>query len=123
VQKKRHKGKRRVISTSMILGMDVAREAGSPYNKVFTGLRYSTERYGKQLISFSSIGYLYSNYDGLFLGLPRTDQQLDIRFGLVTRAYGSWRPVIEIRIVDTVSSVALYDFTRYSLTVTMKHKE
>lgn len=123
LSKKRIKDDNRVGVTAVIVGWDLAHQAGSPYNKVFGGVRYSTERYGKQLLSYSSIGYLYSDYSGLFLGTPRTDHQFDMRFGLLTRPYGNWRPVVELRIVDTISTVALYDYTRYSLTVTLKQKQ
>ena len=104
-------------------GQDVERQNGSPSGnsrfgvRVAAGLPLSS---GGQL--FASVGHMRSDYDGLFFGMPREDDQLTAILQLeFPNAFGRGIDVSpHIRYINNESDVDLYDYDRTELGVTIR---
>ena len=102
------------ITVEAIGGDDDAKQAGSPYGNSKAGARISLNAPLGNAYLFASIGTLTSDYDGLFFGQPREDDQLSsvlqIDFRDVLTDGLSIIP--RLRYIDNDSDVALYKYDR-----------
>jgi tetratricopeptide (TPR) repeat protein len=103
------------LSVEVIGGNDDARENGSPYGNSKTGGRIALMTgVGERSYLTASIGSLSSDYDGLFFGAPREDQQLtsflQIEFHDVWTNGLTLAP--RLRYIDNESDVDLYTYDR-----------
>ncbi len=106
------------ISVQAIGGEDSEKQAGSPYGHSKTGGRISMSApFSSSMWFYASVGSLTSDYDGLFFGGPREDEQLtsivQLEFRDVLTDGLSIMP--RVRYVDNESDVSLYDYDRTEL--------
>lgn len=102
------------FSVELIGGQDDERQAGSPYGNSKFGGRLSLDAPVGNNSLFIAAGVLTSDYDGLFYGMPRQDDQLtatlQVEFRDVMTEGLSLFP--RVRYVDNDSDVALYSYDR-----------
>jgi tetratricopeptide (TPR) repeat protein len=106
------------VSLQAIGGDDSEKQAGSPYGNSKTGGRINVSApLSSSTWLYASVGSLTSDYDGLFFGTPREDEQLSsivqVEFRDVLTDGLSIMP--RIRYIDNESDVALYDYDRTEL--------
>ena len=106
------------ISLQAIGGSDSEQQQGSPYGNSKAGGRLSLSvPFGARSLFYASLGTLTTDYDGLFFGGPREDQQLS---GLIQIEF---RDVLtkglmlvpRVRYIDNDSDVNLYSYDRTEL--------
>ena len=108
-------GPRARLNAEVIGGSDDEQQSGAPYGNSKTGLRVSLNTaIGPSSFLFASVGSLTSDYDGLFFGIPREDEQLTSILQLEFRNVMTDGLTIapRIRYIDNDSDVALYDYDR-----------
>lgn len=108
-------GPRARLNAEVIGGSDDEQQSGSPYGNSKSGLRVSfNTAVGQSSFLFASVGSLTSDYDGLFFGVPREDEQLTSILQLEFRNVMTDGLTIapRIRYIDNDSDVALYDYDR-----------
>jgi tetratricopeptide (TPR) repeat protein len=103
------------MSLELTSGNDSAKETGSPYGNSKLGGRVSLSTpLGSASFLHASISSLESDYDGLFFGVPRVDQQvtllLQFEFRDVWTDGLSLTPLV--RYVDNESDLSLYEYDR-----------
>ena len=110
---------RRVMSHAsvrfdLIGGDDSEREVGSPYGNSKVGGRISINApVTKRSRVFGSFGYLETDYDGLFFGAPREDEQVTAMLQVEFRDVLPGLTIIpRILYVDNDSDVDLYKYDR-----------
>ena len=106
------------LSLQALGGSDSEQEQGSPYGNSKAGARLSlTAPFGSRTLLYASLGSLTTDYDGLFFGEPRKDEQfssvvqLEFRDVLTT----GLTMIPRIRYVDNDSDVDLYSYDRTEL--------
>lgn len=103
------------VSLQVIGGNDSEQQQGSPYGNAKAGGRLSLSTpIGARSLLFASLGSLTTDYDGLFFGGSREDQQLTGLLQLEFRdvlAKGLMF-VPRIRYIDNDSDVDLYSYAR-----------
>jgi tetratricopeptide (TPR) repeat protein len=106
------------ISLQAIGGSDSEQQQGSPYGNSKAGGRLSLSApVGTRSLFYVSLGSLTTEYDGLFFGEPREDQQLtgllQIEFrDVLTKGL---MLVPRVRYIDNDSDVDLYSYDRTEL--------
>lgn len=100
---------------------DVAILPNSPYGRSTAGLDLRTivKTMNPFTVSIGT-GVLYSEYRGLFFGLGRQDLQSSLNMGFHTKRWTNWELGLDLAYTDTWSSIALYDYTRFTLGLTFK---
>jgi tetratricopeptide (TPR) repeat protein len=108
-------GPRGRFSIEAIGGGDDEQQSGAPYGNSKAGLRLSINTaIGESSYLFASIGSLTSDYDGLFFGATREDEQLTsiLQFEFRNVLTDGLTIAPRIRYIDNDSDVALYDYDR-----------
>ena len=102
------------ITFEAIGGDDEAKQAGSPYGNSKSGGRVSLNAPVGNAYLFASVGTLTSDYDGLFFGQAREDDQLSSILQLDFRdVFKDGLSIIpRVRYIDNDSDVALYKYDR-----------
>lgn len=102
------------ITFEAVGGDDDAKQAGSPYGNTKAGGRISLNAPLGNAYLFASIGSLTSDYDGLFFGQPREDDQLSSLLQIDFRdVFTDGLSIIpRLRYIDNESDVALYTYDR-----------
>lgn len=105
------------LTFEAIAGSDDEREAGSPYGKSMSGGRIGLRAPLGAAHLTASVGALTSDYDGLFFGTPREDDQLSSTLQLEFRDVFSdgFSITPRIRYTDNDSDVALYRYDRLEI--------
>lgn len=103
------------LGFELIAGNDAEQQSGSPYGNGKNGGRITFSMpMGNASFLHTSIGSLTTDYDGLFFGVPREDEQLNLMVRLEFRdvlADGlTFMPMA--RYVDNDSDVSLYAYDR-----------
>lgn len=110
------------FSVELIGGQDDEQQAGSPYGNGKLGGRVSLNAPLGNNSLFLAAGLLTSDYDGLFYGVPREDDQstvvLQVEFRDVMTEGLSLIP--RVRYVDNDSDVALYTYDRTEFGLMMR---
>ncbi len=111
------------VKLELIGGDDSVREAGSPYGNSKVGGRISISApVTRNARMFGSIGYLETDYDGMFFGAPRKDEQmtamLQLEFRDVLAAGLSITP--RVLYIDNDSDVGLYAYDRTEVGVLIR---
>ena len=111
------------LSLQAIGGDDSEKQAGSPYGNSKTGGRLSLSApFGDSAYFYASVGSLTSDYDGLFFGATREDEQMmsvvQLEFRNVLTDGLSIIP--RVRYVDNESDVPLYEYDRTELGIIFK---
>jgi len=111
------------FSLNLVGGKDSERENASPYgNDKFGGRLAAGRLLSNRGNMFVSVGYMRSEYDGLFFGMPRNDDQLtailQFEFWDVLGRGIDVNP--HIRYVNNDSDVDLYSYDRTELGVTIR---
>lgn len=104
-----------------ILAQDVATSPVSPYGRDLFGLNISKKF--KVMNPFTvriGAGVLYSQYRGLFFGLERQERQSSLNVGFHTMRWKYWELGLDLTYTDTLSSIALYDYERFTLSLNFK---
>jgi FimV-like protein len=100
---------------AITLGSDDAVQAGSPQGRDLTGLRAgAVVDFGGGHALLLAVSTLTADYDGVFFGADRSDDQFG---GTLGYEWGGWRALGwtvrgQLNYVDNSSSVALYDYDR-----------
>lgn len=102
------------FTVELIGGQDDEQQAGSPYGNSKFGGRLSLNAPLGDNALFLAAGVLSSDYDGLFYGAPREDDQLTATLQLEFRNVmtDGLTLVPRVRYVDNDSDVALYSYDR-----------
>jgi len=111
-------GSRGRFSAEAIGGSDDEQQSGAPYGNSKAGYRLSfNTAIGQSAFLSASVGSLTSDYDGLFFGVPREDEQLTSILQLEFRnAFTDGLSIApRIRYIDNDSDVALYDYDRMEI--------
>ena len=105
------------FSFDLIGGQDDERQSGSPYGNSKFGGRLSLNAPLGDNALFLAAGVLTSDYDGLFYGVPREDDQLTALLQVEFRDVMSdgLSLIPRIRYVDNDSDVALYSYDRVEI--------
>jgi len=106
------------LSLQAIGGEDSEKQAGSPYGNSKTGGRFAfSAPFGNSAYLYASVGSLTSDYDGLFFGAAREDEQLTSMLQLEFRDVltDGLSIIPRIRYVDNESDVPLYEYDRTEL--------
>lgn len=103
------------IGFELIAGNDAEQQNGSPYGNSKSGARITFSMpLGNASFLHTSVGSLTTDYDGMFFGVPREDEQLNFMLRLEFRdvlADGlSFMPMA--RYVDNDSDISLYAYDR-----------
>lgn len=111
------------LSLQAIGGDDSEKQSGSPYGNSKSGGRLSfSAPIGNTTYLYASVGSLTSDYDGLFFGAAREDEQmtsmLQVEFRDVLTDGLSIMP--RVRFVDNESDILLYDYDRTELGIFFK---
>ncbi len=111
------------VKFELIGGDDSERDDGSPYGNSKAGVRLSLSApVTRNARMFGSIGYLETDYDGMFFGAPRQDEQmtamLQVEYRDVLAAGLSIIP--RILYVDNDSDVDLYKYDRAEVGVSIR---
>jgi tetratricopeptide (TPR) repeat protein len=110
---------------SFTLGGDDAVEALSPYGRDLSGARVGAMvGFGASHSLLVSASTLMADYDGLFFGDRRDDEQLALALGYEwggLRLRG-WTLRAQLNYVDNTSSVALYDYDRLDAGVSLRRE-
>lgn len=111
------------LSLALLRGADEEREAGSPYGNRQSGARASVALpIGPAARFAASIRSLSRDYDGLFFGAAREDQQLTANLELEFRDV--WLNGLSVsprvRFIDNRSDVSLYRYDRSEFGVGLK---
>jgi len=106
------------LSFQAIGGEDSEKQSGSPYGNSKTGGRVSfSAPFLKSALLYASVGRLSSDYDGLFFGAAREDEQttliVQLEFRDVLTDGLSIMP--RVRYVDNESDIPLYEYDRTEL--------
>lgn len=104
-----------------ILSQDVAVLPTSPYGRNMIGLNMQTKL--KSMNPFTvniGGGVLYSEYEGLFFGQGRQEQQFSLNVGLHTKRWTNWELALDLSYTDTRSTIVLYDYDRFTLGLNFK---
>lgn len=103
------------VSVELIGGQDDEQQAGSPYGNDKFGGRVSLNAPVGDHSLFLAAGVLTSDYDGLFYGVPREDEQLTVMLQVEFRDVmtDGLSLVPRVRYVDNDSDVALYSYDRF----------
>ena len=102
------------LTLEAIAGNDEEREDGSPYGKSMSGGRISLRAPVGGAHLYAAVGSLTSDYDGLFFGAPREDEQLTSTVQLEFRDVftDGFSIVPRVRYTDNDSDVTLYQYDR-----------
>jgi tetratricopeptide (TPR) repeat protein len=106
------------LSLEAIGGDDSEKQNGSPYGNSKTGGRLAfSAPFGNSAYLYASVGSLTSDYDGLFFGATREDDQLTSMVQLEFRDVltDGLSVIPRVRYVDNKSDVALYEYDRTEL--------
>jgi len=108
-------GPRARLNAEVIGGSDNEQTNGAPYGNSKSGYRLNFNiALGQSSYLSASVGSLSSDFDGLFFGVPRKDEQLtsvlQVEFRDVMTDGLTIAP--RIRYIDNDSDVALYDYDR-----------
>ncbi|MGJ8669430.1 MAG: type IV pilus assembly protein FimV [Oceanococcus sp.] len=112
------------VSLKLIGGQDEAVEIGSPYGRnVIGGGVDFTIQMSPRVRLISNVQWLASDYDGLFFGLARKDEQWSsvLSLELTDNRLEGWMLTPSARYVDNTSDVALYEFDRVQLSLALSH--
>ena len=103
------------VAVELIGGQDDEQQAGSPYGNNKFGGRVSLNAPVGEHSLFLAAGVLTSDYDGLFYGVPREDDQLTAMLQLEFRDVmtDGLSMVPRVRYVNNDSDVALYSYDRF----------
>ncbi len=106
------------LSFQAIGGEDSEKQSGSPYGNSKTGGRVSfSAPFSNSALLYASVGSLSSDYDGLFFGTARKDEQVtsivQLEFRDVLTDGLSIMP--RVRYVDHESDIPLYEYDRTEL--------
>ncbi len=106
----------------LIGGRDTEDLDASPYGNSKVGARLSFTTGRGNMFLFGSLGTLTTDYDGQFFGAPREDDQLTAILAIEFRDVGFEGLSIlpSLRYVDNESDVALYDYDRNEIGVTIR---
>ena len=108
-------GTRVAVSLSGLAGKDIAQQAGSPYGRSLQGARARVLANPVSGIEAAvNLGFVASEFDGLFLGQQRDDDQLTASL-IVTFKRLLWDTLdlgITARHIDNESTATLFDYTR-----------
>lgn len=103
------------LGATLTAGQDDPQDLASQFGRDMIGMRLSGNLdFNRGRVLFLSLANLDSNYDGVFFGMPRKDQQFSATLGLdwgVYRASG-WLLRGQMSYVDNSSDVSLYDYNR-----------
>ncbi len=111
------------VKFELIGGNDSERQAGSPYGNSKAGARISVSApFTGNARLFGSIGYLETDYDGMFFGAPRKDEQVTAMLQLEYRDVLAAGLTIIPRIlyVDNDSDFDLYRYDRTEVGVLIR---
>lgn len=101
---------------SILLAEDTAILPDSPYGRRYAGWQlYQESHFPRRLSLHSKLGVLYSQYQGQFYGIDRGDRQTSLGMELKYRADREWELGLSTAWVDSWSSVALYQYERFTL--------
>ena len=106
------------LSFQLVGGEDSEKQSGSPYGNSKSGGRISfSTPISNSALLYASVGSLTSDYDGLFFGAAREDEQLtttvQLEFRDVLTDGLSIMP--RVRYVDNESDIPLYEYDRAEL--------
>ncbi len=106
------------LSFQVVGGEDSEKQSGSPYGNSKSGGRISLSTpISNSALLYASVGSLTSDYDGLFFGAAREDEQLttsvQLEFRDVLTDGLSIMP--RVRYVDNESDIPLYEYDRTEL--------
>jgi tetratricopeptide (TPR) repeat protein len=108
---------------ALTFGGDDAVEPGSPYGRDLFGARAGAiVDFGSGHAMLASLATLTADYDGVFFGDTREDDQLGASLGYEwggLRARG-WTVRAQLNYVDNSSTVALYDYDRVDAGVSLR---
>lgn len=108
-------GGRALVSFSGLVGRDVANQPGSPYGRSLTGVRSRLlAAPADSLELVLNLGYVESEFDGLFLGAQRDDDQFTSSL-LLTFKRLLWDSLdlgASVRYIDNESTAVLFDYQR-----------
>lgn len=112
------------FSTTGIFGNDDERQAGSPYGNDRTGVNLSLYvPVSSRTVLQASLGSIETEYDGLFFGSSRSDDQisalLQLEFRDVMRKGLSVIP--RVRYTDNDSDIGLYRYDRTEVALTFRY--
>jgi tetratricopeptide (TPR) repeat protein len=111
------------LAAAVTFGGDDAVEAGSPYGRDLAGGRLgATLGFGRGHTLQASVASVSSDYDGLFFGGTREDDQLGVSLGYEwggLRGRG-WTLRAQASYVDNSSTVTLYDYGRLDVGVSAR---
>ncbi len=111
------------VKVDLIGGDDSERQGGSPYGNSKSGGRLSFMAPLSENVRVSgSLGTLETEYDGLFFGVPREDEQMQATLQMEIRDVFSAGLTIVPRIlyVDNESDVGLYQYDRTEVGVLIR---
>ncbi len=110
---------------ALTLGTDDAVESGSQFGRDLSGLRAGAiVDFGAGRVLLASVAMLSSDFDATPFGQTRSDDQLS---GMVGYEWGGWRQLGwtvrgQLGYVDNSSSVALYDYDRIDVGVSVRRE-
>jgi tetratricopeptide (TPR) repeat protein len=111
------------LGAAVTLGGDDAAEAGSPYGRDLVGGRLGAAvGFGRSHALLVSVASVTSDYDGLFFGGAREDDQLGMSVGYEwggLRGDG-WTLRAQASYVDNSSTVTLYDYGRLDVGISAR---
>lgn len=114
------------LTASLLAGKDAERRAGSPYGNARLGLRVGGDfALGPRRLAFFQAGWLNADYDdapGFFGGQDRDDDQYTLLAGVELRDWpaADWSLTPRLRYVRQESSIALYEYDRVEVAVTLR---
>lgn len=114
------------LTASLLAGKDAERRDGSPYGNSRLGLRVGGDfALGPRSLAFFQAGWLNADYDsspGFFGGQARDDDQYTLLAGVELRDWPAvdWSLTPRLRYVRQDSSIALYEYDRVEVAVTLR---
>lgn len=114
------------LTASLLAGKDAERRDDSPYGNSRLGLRVGGDfALGPRSLAFFQAGWLNADYDdspGFFGGQDRDDDQYTLLAGMELRDWPAtdWSLTPRLRYVRQDSSIALYEYDRVEVAVTLR---
>lgn len=111
------------VQAALTLGRDEEKQTASPFGRDLWGLKAGAGyEISRTALWFASASGVFSDYSGLFFGLPRSDRQVLLNTGVEWRRGGAdgYSFVTQLTAIDNHSDITLYDYQRVDVGIMLR---
>ena len=111
------------VGATLLLGLDDAKQAGSPYGNDRYGLRvFGSMALLPNISAYAELSEMSTRYDGSFFGAKRNDAQFGLTLAADLQDFPTrrWTLTPRLRYMKNDSNIALYEYDRFEAVIYLR---